>query len=88
MTTSTFFALMAEFGTVEVELGKVCEKYFGLSEDKAKARAQVQGLPVHVHRCGSRKSPWLVNLHDLARHIDLQRSKAEAEWKKMNGTAA
>lgn len=41
MTTSTFFALMAEFGTVEVELGKVCEKYFGLSEDKAKARAQV-----------------------------------------------
>jgi hypothetical protein len=84
MTISTFFGLLAEFGTVEVPLETVAEKYFGLSIDKAKARAQVHKLPIPAHRCGTQKSQWLVNLQDLARHIDAQRDAARAEWEKMN----
>lgn len=88
MTVSTFFGLLAEFGTVEVPLEKVCDKYFGLSIDKAKARAQIHKLPVAAHRCGTQKSQWLVNLQDLANHIDQQRDAAREEWEKMNGKAS
>lgn len=88
MAVSTFFGLLAEFGTVEVPLETVCEKYFGLSVEKAKARAQLHKLPVPAHRCGTQKSQWLVNLQDLAKHIDQQRDAAREEWEKMNNRKA
>ena len=84
MQVSTFFALLAEFGTAEIELERVCKKYFGLDTDKAKARAARQQLPVPAHRGGSQKSGWLIKAADLAEHIDHQRSRARDEWERVN----
>jgi hypothetical protein len=47
------FGLLAEFGTAEIPLEKVCEKYFGLSVTKAKRRAGMQQLPIPAYRIGS-----------------------------------
>src|SRR3546814_4547683 len=82
MHTSTYFALLAEFGTAEIELSKVCSKYFGLTEAEAKRRATLNRLPVPAFHTGSQKSPWLVSAVDLARHIDSARETAFEEWKK------
>ncbi len=84
MKVSTFFALMAEYGTVEVPLDQVCEKYFGLAPGKAKERALIKQLPIAAHRLGTQKSPWMINLQDLAEHIDKQRAAAQLEWNHMN----
>lgn len=85
---STYFALMAEFGSGNVELDKVCEKYFGLTIDEAKRRAATNRLPIPAFRSGSQKSPWLVSLSDLAAHLDAQHEAARMEWSKsQTGTA-
>ncbi len=82
---STFFALMAEFGTGTVELKDICEKYFGLSEDQARRRAKVHKLPIPVFRPSkSQKAPMLVNLADLASHIDKMRELALEEFQSVN----
>lgn len=81
---STFFALMAEFGTAEIPLEDVAEKFFGLSPDMAKKRAARQALPVTAYRAGTQKSSWLVSAQDLANHIDEQRRKARREWNQVN----
>lgn len=81
---STFFALMAEFGTSEIPLEDVCEKFFGLKPDMAKKRASRQQLPVTAYRGGTQKSPWLVSAQDLADYIDKQRTKARREWDQVN----
>ena len=80
MTTSTFFALLAEFGTAEIELERVCQKYFSLNPDQAKKLAARHRLPVPAHRCGGQKSGWLVNAADLAKQIDERREQAQLEW--------
>jgi hypothetical protein len=82
MISSTYFALMAEFGTAEIELERLCDKFFGLSQSEAKRRAARHGLPVPAHRAGGQKSGWLINAADLAAHLDKQRAIAESEWKK------
>lgn len=87
--TSTYFGLLAEFGAAEIPLDRICEKYFGLSIEKAKRAALMRQLPVPAYRVtGSQKSPWLVSAGDLAAHIDEQREKARREWAKMNDRAA
>jgi len=84
---STFFALMAEFGTAEIELEKVCKKYFGLEERKAKQRAASCELPVPAYRGGSQKSTWLVSASELAEYLDTKKTEAKENWKKMNSAA-
>lgn len=81
---STFFALMAEFGTAEIPLEDICEKFFGLKADMAKKRAARQQLPIAAYRGGTQKSLWLVSAQDLAKHIDEQRTKSRREWAKVN----
>lgn len=85
--TSTYFALLAEFGTAEIELERVCAKFFGLEVPEAKRRASRQRLPVPAHRAGGQKSGWLINAADLADHIDKQREAAATEWKRMRAAA-
>ncbi len=82
MKTSTYFALMAEFGAGQVELVKICEKHLGLIPKEACRRAVLNKLPVPVFRTGSQKSPWLVSLEDLAAHIDTRLTVARREWEK------
>ena len=81
---STFFALMAEFGTAEIPLEDISEKFFGLQPDMAKKRAARRQLPVTAYRGGTQKSPWLVSAQDLADYIDTQRTKAKQEWDQVN----
>lgn len=76
MKASTYFALLAEFGTAQIPLEAMCERYFGLSPDKAKAKAARGELPVQPIRLAGQKSPWLVPAERLAEHIDKQMGRA------------
>lgn len=68
---STYFGLLAEFGAAEIPLANMCDKYFGLDEKTAKARAARGKLPVKAYRpTSSQKSGWLVSASDLAEHLD------------------
>ncbi len=84
MKTSTFFSLMAEFQTSQIELDKICVKYFGLTVREAKKRASLNRLPVPAFRCSGQKSSWLIHLQDLADLIDTQRQNAQEIWQKVN----
>lgn len=84
MNSSTFFTLMAEYGTGDIPLEKCCEKYFGMSLTKASAHARHQTLPVPAYRGGSQKSMWLINATDLANHIDKLQAKARLDWQRLN----
>lgn len=53
---STLFALMAEFGTAEIPLEDICEKFFGLNQKMAKARANRNQLPIAAYRAGTQKA--------------------------------
>ncbi|MEZ0147996.1 MAG: pyocin activator PrtN family protein [Candidatus Reddybacter sp.] len=80
---NTYFALLAEYDTVEIPLAKVCEKFFGLDPKTALRQASTQRLPVPVHKIGGQKSPWLVNAKDLAELIDTRRKQAAKDHKAM-----
>lgn len=84
MKTSTYFTLMAEFGTAQIPLGAVCEKFFGLSLREACRRAPFHQLPIPAFRGGSQKSEWLIDAADLADHIDQSAEKAREEWQALN----
>lgn len=81
---STFFALMAEFGTAEIPLESISDKFFGLNPKMAKNRAAKAQLPIAAYRAGTQKSQWLVSAQDLADYIDDQRAKARKEWDQVN----
>lgn len=80
IATSTYFALLAGFGSAEIPLAQACDKFFGLDEREAKCRAAVRRLPVPAHRLGGQKSGWLINAADLASHIDHCREAATRDW--------
>lgn len=82
---STFFGLLAEFGTAEIPLSLVAPKFFGLTEAEAKRRASLQDLPIPVYRAGSQKSPWLVSAADLAHYLDGIKATAQADWLAVRG---
>lgn len=81
---STYFGLLAEFGTAEVPLEQICEKYFGMNSRKAKQRAAMRQLPIPTYHAGSQKSPWLVSITDLAEHIDKRKAEAKKEFERVN----
>lgn len=70
MKVSTYFALMAEFGTAHIPLEAMCLKYFGLDPETAKIRAGRGELPVQPIRLAGQKSPWLVPADKLAQLIE------------------
>ncbi len=86
--TSVYFGLMSEFGTTEVPLVDVASKYLNLDERSAKERASAQELPFPVYRCGSRKSPWMVNIGALAQFLERQQELARNQWEAINGVIA
>ena len=85
---NTAFLLLAEFGTADVPLEIVAERYLAINPRIAKARAAQGDLPFPVFRCGSQKTPWLVRITDLAAWLDEQRAKAVSEWNQRNGVLA
>ena len=78
----TAFFLMAEFNTSQIPLEEVGKRYFGLSKERTLLRAARQDFPFHVYRLGGQKSPWVVDVNDLAEWIEACRAEGRAEWDK------
>ena len=83
---NTFFALLAEHGTAQIPLERVCS-LFGLSPKEANVRAKRQELPVPAFRVGSQQSPWLIDAGQLAAFLDAAKSKAADEWRRIQQAA-
>lgn len=79
------FLLMAEFETAQVPLDK-CAYLFGMTPDEASKRAARAVLPVTAYRAGSQKSPWLVDVEDLAAYLRAQKAKADSDRSRVIGT--
>ncbi|MBE8168099.1 MAG: pyocin activator protein PrtN [Shewanella sp.] len=71
------FLLMAQFGKAVVRLDEICDEYLGMSKATATMRAKSGTLEVPAYRATqSNKSPWLVNVSDLAECFEKSRSEA------------
>lgn len=80
---NTAFLLLAEHGTGDIPLAVVAEKYLGINIRIAAGKAARGELPFTAYRAsGSQKSPWIVNVADLAAWIDRERAKAAEEARK------
>lgn len=80
---NTAFLMMAEFGTADVPLEQVAQKYLGLDARVAKMRAARGELPFPAYRASSsQKAPWLVHVTDLAAWLVQARERAAADWQK------
>ena len=77
---NTTFLLMAEFGTTDIPLEVVAEKYLALGARAAGHKASKGELPFPAYRPGSQKSPWLVRITDLAAWLDAERAKAQRDF--------
>jgi hypothetical protein len=43
---------------------------------------------VPAFRIGSQKSPWLVDAHQLAEHLDAAKEQARKDWERIQQAAA
>jgi hypothetical protein len=66
-----------------VRLSEVAH-WFGLEADTAHARAAEGKLPITAFKGQSRKSPWCVNLDDLAGYLKKQYQKQQGENDAIN----
>lgn len=76
---NTAFLLLAEHNRAILPLEEVAERYLGLNERVARAKATRGELPFPAFQPGSQKGPWLVNIADLAAWLDTERDRAAAE---------
>jgi len=76
---STYFALLAEFGTAHIPIVDIGKKYFNLDERKAKNDAARNKYPFPVFRPGGQKSEWMVDAADFAKYLDEVKEKAARE---------
>jgi hypothetical protein len=88
MNPSTVFALMYEFGSAHIPVVDMAKKYFGLNEQEAKRAARDNKFPFPVFRAGSNKTQWLVDVKDLAAHLDKMRDKANKQFRTAKDEAA
>jgi hypothetical protein len=87
MKTSTFFSLMAEFGTAVIELDDAfCSKYLNKKRDWAVREARKQTLPFPVFKTVNevRSGRYFVNAQDLADFLDQVREQGKRDWEKVN----
>jgi hypothetical protein len=75
---TTLEALQKEFNGPTAKVEDVADKYLGIGKSLAKRMAGLNTLPIPVHRLGSRKSPWMVDLKDLANLIDKKIQEAKS----------
>ena len=80
MKASTFFGLMAEFGSSQIPLAACCRTYFGCNEPQAKTLAARNALPVPAFKLGGKKSGWFIKAEELAEHIDHQSEIGRKRW--------
>lgn len=83
---STLKALIAEYGTAEIPLERICERYLGIGEKVAKERAAAATLPLPAYKT-ARNAPWHVRAADLAAMIDAEAEQARERWQAVRGAA-
>jgi hypothetical protein len=77
---NTAFLLMAQFNKAVIPITDICEEYFGLSAATAKNYAKAGKLPVPAFKTGkSNKAIWMINVTDLAEHLDNLRDQAKKD---------
>lgn len=83
---STSFVLAMKYQKTTILLDDVIKEYMPhISIEYAKRRAQKQALPFPVFRAeDTKKSPYFVNVSDLANWLDSQTEKGRSEWHKVN----
>jgi hypothetical protein len=84
MKVSTYFALLAEFGTAQIPLESVAPKFLDIDVQTAKNKAAKHQLPFPCVRIGNQKSPWFVDAGILAAYIDQKTDEAKQTWRKVN----
>ncbi|WP_028115898.1 pyocin activator PrtN family protein [Ferrimonas senticii] len=78
---NTRYALHATFGKPIIELSAICQSYFGINLRTAYLKANAQSLPIPAFRMdNSQRSPFFVNVDDLADYIDRRMAEAKAEF--------
>ena len=77
---TTFFTLMAEFGTGEIPITEVGKKYFNYSEDVSKRYASENKFPFPVFKAGSGKSQWFVDIKALAEYLDKRKEEGNKNF--------
>ena len=84
---STLSVLLKRFNYAKLlRLEEVCEEYFGINYKTAKRRANEHSLPLPAFRIGkSQKLPFVINIDDLAQHIERSTVQAHGEWEKFQG---
>lgn len=83
---STIKTLVAEYGTAEIPLEQICERYLGIGIKVAKERAASAGLPLPAYKT-ARNAPWHVRASDLAALIDAEAEQARERWQAVRGAA-
>lgn len=86
-TLDTGFLLLLRYRRPAIPLEQAVQDWLPhLSIEVAKRRANVQTLPFPAFRADtSQKSPWLVNLADLAAWLEKSQNQASKDWQKVNG---
>lgn len=72
-------ALVEAYGAIHVPLSKVNDLFGYRTVDSAVKASKAGKLPVPIYRLGGSRSPWLIDVRDLARFIDVQRLAAKPE---------
>lgn len=83
---STLNAIIAEYGTAEIPLERICERYLGIGVKVAKERAASSTLPLPAYKT-ARNAPWHVRAADLAAMIDAEAEQARERWQAVRGAA-
>ncbi|WP_087024458.1 pyocin activator PrtN family protein [Thaumasiovibrio subtropicus] len=82
---NTNFALLARFGSPTVELRNVCQEFFGITPKTAEQKVKACDFPVPTFKLrDSERSPTLIKIEDLAKHIDECYAAAKHEWQQVN----
>ena len=73
---STYATLLVEYGRTVVPLKELAVPFLGLSGERASSLAKRGELELPAFKTGGTRSPWMLHLYDLAKHIDSQRTGA------------
>lgn len=85
MTTTTLspteLRLLALHRSTALRLDDICETYLGISAVTARKHAALNTLPFPTFRASdSAKAPLLVEVRDLADHLDRAAASARDSW--------
>ena len=81
--TPTELRLMALHRALALRLDDICEQYLGVTATVARKRAIANDLPFPTYRAtDSAKAPFMVDVRELANHIDTAGTQAREQWGK------